>query len=193
DALNIIGHSVRWRAGDEIVIAADEFPSVRLAWQPAVDAGAILRLLPISDEATREETLLAAVSDKTRMLVVSHVHSMAGTCLDLDRLGRHCRANNTLFVVDGIHAMGATPTRLNNVDAYVSGVFKWMLAGFGLSVCVLNAQIRHEMRPAFRGYLNQLPDDGVRFAHVNYPALFVLEASLEFLGGRIGWQTVHER
>src|SRR5690606_41940221 len=69
DALNIIGPSVRWRAGDEIVIAADEFPSVRLAWQPAVDAGAILRLLPISDEATREETLLAAVSEDRKSVV----------------------------------------------------------------------------------------------------------------------------
>lgn len=193
DALNIVGHSVRWQRGDEIVVADDEFPSVRLAWQSAIDAGAVIRLVPIAKESEREETLLDAVGKRTRMLVVSHVHSMTGTRLDLDRLGRHCRVHNALFVVDGIHALGATPTQMDNVDAYMSGVFKWLLAGFGLSVCVLRARIRKEMRPAFRGYLNQPPEDGMQFAHVNYPALYVLDASLDLLGEQIGWQAVHDR
>ncbi len=193
DALNIVGHSMRWQPGDEIVIADDEFPSVRLAWQSAVAAGAVIKLVPISNESEREETLLEAVGARTRMLVVSHVHSMTGTRLDLDRLGGHCRAHNVLFVVDGIHALGATPMQMDYVDAYMSGVFKWLLAGFGLSVCVLRERIRKEMRPAFRGYLNQPPDDSMQFAHVNYPALYVLDASLDLLGVQIGWRAVHDR
>jgi len=47
--------------------------------------------------------------------------------------------------------------------------------------------------PAFRGYLNQPPETGLQFAHVNYPALYVLDASLDLLGETVGWDTVHRR
>lgn len=193
DALNIVGHSVRWQPGDEIVVAEDEFPSVRLSWQAALEAGAQLRTVRIARESEREDALAAAVTDRTRLLVVSHVHSMTGTRLDLDRLGQVCRRHDALFVVDGIHALGAVPASLSCVDAYMAGVFKWMLAGFGLSVCVLRPRIRSQMKPAFRGYLNQPPDDAIQFAHVNYPGLYVLDASMKLLGEDIGWSAVWAR
>lgn len=193
DALNIVGHSIPWQQGDEIVVAEDEFPSVRLAWQAATDAGAQIRVVKVARETEREDAIAAAVNDRTRLLVVSHVHSMTGTCLDLDRLGKVCHAHDALFVVDGIHALGATPASLGHVDAYMAGVFKWMLAGFGLSVCVLRPRIRSQLRPAFRGYLNQPPENAIQFAHVNYPGLYVLDASMNLLGDEIGWSVVHGR
>lgn len=193
DALNIVGHSIDWRAGDEIVVASDEFPSVRLAWEGALRAGAKVRQIKIASETEREEALLAALTPSTRMLVVAHVHSIAGTKLDLDRLGAACREKGILFVVDGIHALGATPVSLAQVDVYVSGVFKWLLAGFGVAVCVVRDRARACMRPAFRGYLNPSPEDGLQFAHVNYPGLFALGASLELMGGTLGWSLVQSR
>lgn len=193
DALNIIGHSIQWRASDEIVMADDEFPSVQVAWQAAEKAGATIRRISISSEAERQRQLADALTPRTRMLVVSHVHSMAGTRLDLDALGRLCRANGTLFVVDGIHAFGAVPPTLDQVDIYMAGVFKWMLAGFGLSVCVVREAVRSELAPAFRGYLNQPPEQGLQFAHINYPGVYVLDATLDLFGKTIGWENVHRR
>lgn len=193
DALNIVGHSIDWRRGDEIVVASDEFPSVRLAWEGALRAGARVRQIAIASEAEREEALLAALTSRTRVLVAAHVHSIAGTKLDLDRLGTACRKRDILFVVDGIHALGATPVSLTQVDVYVSGVFKWLLAGFGVAVCVVRDRARARMRPAFRGYLNQVPEDGLQFAHVNYPGLYALDASLELMGRTLGWDVVQTR
>lgn len=193
DGLNIIAHSIDWRPGDEIVVAGDEFPSVRFAWQVAERAGVIIKYVPVSDEGEREDALLNALSERTRVLVVSHVHSSTGTRLSLTRLGNACRRHDCLFVVDGIHALGATPVDLETVDVYISGVFKWLLAGFGLSICIIRERARKQLRPAFRGYLNQLPDNGMQFAHVNYPGLYALEASLELLGETIGWDAVYAR
>jgi cysteine desulfurase / selenocysteine lyase len=122
--------------------------------------------------------------------VAAHVHSITGTRLDLDRMGAACRERGCLFVVDGIHALGATPVPLAQVDVYASGVFKWLLAGFGLAVCIVRTRARERLQPAFRGYLNQPPDQGLQFAHHNYPAMYALEASLDLLGGTIGWDAV---
>jgi len=160
DALNIVAHSIDWSPGDEIVVAADEFASVRLAWQGAERAGATIKLVTIPREDEREDALIDALSTRTRVLVVAHVHSFTGTRLDLQRLGHACRRHDCLFVVDGIHALGATPVDLDMVDVYVSGVFKWLLSGFGVAIAIIRERARRELRPAFRGYLNQPPDNG---------------------------------
>lgn len=193
DALNIVGYSVDWCAGDEVVVAEDEFPSVRLAWQAAERAGGRIKLVAIPSESEREAALIDALSANTRVLAVAHVHTLTGTKLDLDKLGAACRRRDCLLVVDGIHALGATPVGLENVDVYVSGVFKWLLAGFGLAVCVVRDRARNRMHPAFRGYRNQPPDNGMQFSHENYPGLYALEASLQLLGDTIGWETVYAR
>lgn len=193
DALNLVAHCLQWQPGDEVVVAADEFPSVRLAWGAAERAGATLVQVPVANEAQRADALLNALSPRTRVLVVSHVHSFTGTRLDLDRLGAACRERDCLLVVDGIQALGATPVSLRHVDVYMSGAIKWLLAGFGIAVGVVRERARQRMRPAFRGSMNPPPDAGLQFAHFNYPAAYVLEASLLLLGDELGWDTVYGR
>lgn len=192
DALNLVAHSVPWQPGDEVVFADDDFPSVRLAWLAAERAGAVLKPVRIPSEAERTAALIAAITPRTRLLATAHVQSASGTRVDLDRIGRACHAQGALFVVDGIHALGATPVPLDHVDVYAAGMFKWMLAGFGLSVCVLRPRARAMLRPAFRGYLNPAEGDGFQFAHVNYPGLFALDVSMELMGG-LGWEAIHHR
>lgn len=192
DALNLVAHSMPWTPGDEVVFAEDDFPSVRLAWLSAERAGAVLKPVPIPSEAERTEALIAAITPRTRLLATAHVQSATGTRVDLDRIGQACHAQGALFVVDGIHALGATPVPLDHVDVFVAGVFKWMLAGFGLSVCVLRPQARAVLRPAFRGYLNPGEGDGFQFAHVNYPGLFALDCAMDLMGG-LGWDFIHRR
>lgn len=193
DALNQVALGLDWSQGDEVVFADDDFPSVRVAWQVAKRFGAVLRPISIPDEARRAEVLTEAISPRTKVVAASHVHSFTGTRLDLDLVGRACRAREVLFVVDGIHGLGATPVSLENVDVYASGVFKWLLAGFGVSVLVLRPTARLRMRPAFRGYMNEAEPDTFQFAHANYPGLYVLDASLNLLGGTFGWEAIHRR
>lgn len=202
-SLNILGLSIDWKPGDQIVFADDEFPSIQMAWQWAEKAGAELRPVSVDSEQTREQQLIDALRPQTRMLVVGHAHSVTGTRLDLDRIGKECRQKGVIFVVDGIQAFGAVPPTMDYVDAYVSGLHKWMLSGFGIGVCIIKKHLRAELNPGFRGYLN-LPsnvsirnypmptaDKDLQFAHVNYLGVYTLDASLELLDSVIGWDRVH--
>lgn len=193
DALNIISHSMEWKTGDEIVVVDDDFPSTRGAWQVAEKSGAKIRKISIDSEPERGAQIAEALTPKTRLLAVSHVHSIAGTRLDLEQLGARCRESNTLFVVDGIHGFGALRPTLGKVDAYMSGAFKWMLAGFGIAVCVIKHRLREHLLPSFRGYLNEPPSSELQFAHVNYPGIYTLDASLVLMGETIGWETIYKR
>ncbi|VWX62926.1 Selenocysteine lyase/Cysteine desulfurase [Burkholderiales bacterium 8X] len=190
DGLNLASHSIDFRKGDRIVLADDEFPSVALIWAAAERAGAELVRVKIPTEVERQSALLEAVDGRTRVLAVSQTHSSTGTTVDLDALARHCHAQGALLMVDGIQALGAVSTRLDQVDIYISSFFKWMLSGFGFGVLVTSPRARQAMTPAWRGYANMDDPTQLQYAHVNIPALYGLDATLD-LFEEIGWDAVY--
>ena len=192
EGLNLAAHSLQFRAGDRIVCAEDEFPSVARIWRNAEQAGAQVVRVRIPREEDRQACLMAAAVHGTRVLAVSHTHSGTGTTLDLATLGRHCRRRGTLFMVDGIQALGAVPVDLGLVDIYASSFFKWMLSGFGFGVLVTSARAREALVPAWQGYANMDDAGQLQYAHVNTPALYGLDATLDVLES-IGWDTIHAR
>jgi cysteine desulfurase/selenocysteine lyase len=192
EGLNLAALSLRFQAGDRIVMAADEFPSVARIWESARRAGAELVAVKIPSETERQSALLAALDERTRVLVVSQTHSSTGTTVDLAALGRACREHDALLMVDGIQALGAVPTDLSLVDIYASSFFKWMLSGFGVGVLVANERARAAMEPAFQGYANMHDPAQLQYAHVNVPAMYGLDATLDFFQG-VGWPLVYQR
>jgi cysteine desulfurase / selenocysteine lyase len=192
EVLNLAASSVDWRPGDEVVVAADDFPSVVWPWVRAEAAGGRLVRVDPGAEEQREDRLLAALTPRTRVMCVSHVHTVTGTRLDVDRLGRACREAGAVLVVDGIQALGAIPLDLTHVDVYASAVFKWMLSGFGTGIGVFRDRARELLTPAYRGYRNAPPSTAFEYSDPNYPGLYVLDATMEYLEG-VGWPRVFDR
>lgn len=192
EGLNLAAQSLRWQTGDRIVMAADEFPSVARVWQSARRAGAEVIEVQIPREGDRSAALLDALDSRARVLVVSQTHSSTGTTLDLAQLTRRCREHGTLLMVDGIQALGAVPVDVSAVDIYAASFFKWMLSGFGVGVLITSARARAAMEPAFRGYANMDDPSLLQYAHVNIPAMYGLDATLDFFEA-IGWDLVFRR
>ena len=199
EGLNLAAHSLRLPPGSRVLMAADEFPSLVGAWSRARPAGVEVVPVAIGDEAGREAALLAALASSPGaqgsgacVLAVSQTHWSTGTTLDLPRLGRACRERGALLMVDGMQALGAVPTDLSLVDVYAASFFKWMLSGFGIGVLVSSARARALMDAAFRGYGNLDDPAQLQYAHVNIPAVYGLDATLDFFD-RIGWPLVYRR
>lgn len=192
DGLNLAANSLQFQAGDRIVCAQDEFPSALGIWKAAMRQGAELVLVPVPNEEERQARLLEAARAGTKVLVVSHTHPNTGTTLDLAALGRHCREHGILLMVDGIQALGAVPTCLEDVDIYSAAFFKWMLSGFGFGMLVTSERARDLMKPIWQGYANMDDERQLQYAHVNSPALYGLDATLDLFES-IGWDTVHGR
>lgn len=192
EVMNLAAASMPWAAGDEIVYPAGDFPTVTLPWSSALAAGAHPVAVEIHDEASRTDAIVAAIGERTRMVAVTHVNATTGTRIDLDRLGDACRAVGGLLVVDGIEALGAIPVDLARVDVYGSGVFKWLLSGFGTAIGVFRERAMAQLTPAYRGYANPAPSRRFEYSEPNFPGLAVLDATLAYLDG-LGWPTIYER
>jgi cysteine desulfurase/selenocysteine lyase len=192
EALNLVAHAIHILPGEEVVFAADEFPSVRLAWERHRQAGVDLRPVSITKEEERTSAIAAAVGARTRVVCVSHVHWCTGTRVDLRQLKDACRPYGAMLVVDGVQAAGAVDVDASIADVYAGSVFKWFLSAFGVAFLAIRKELELRLDPAFRGYTNEPPSRALRYAHINYPGLTVLHASLNYLES-IGWSHIYGR
>lgn len=192
DVINLAANSVRWQPGDEVVVAADDFPSVIWPWQVAEAHGGRVIRVPVPQEEQREELLISQLTPRTRALAVTHVNAVTGTRVDLERLGRACREVGAVLVVDGIEALGAVDVDLSYVDVYGAAVFKWLLSGFGTSIAYFGQRARDLLEPAFRGYRNVPPSTSFEYSDPNYPGIYVLGPTLEYLEN-LGWSAIYDR
>ncbi len=104
--------------------------------------GRELRTITIPTRATSADELVDAVvkglSDKTRLLLISHVTTGTGLILPIERIAKETRRRGIVMVVDGAHGPGSTDldfSKLGDVDFYGGNLHKWMMGpkgtGFG--------------------------------------------------------------
>jgi cysteine desulfurase / selenocysteine lyase len=190
EALNLVAQSLPLERGDRVVVADDEFPSVVQAWLSWQSKGVEIVHVPIAHESERTQLLCEAIGPSVRALAVSHVHWRTGTRVDLDQISARCREYDCRLIVDGVQAVGAVPVQAGIADAYCASVFKWLLSGFGLGFVTVSERLAAELQPVLRGYNNEPPSRSVRYGHINYPGIYTLQASLEFMRN-IGWDAIY--
>jgi cysteine desulfurase/selenocysteine lyase len=136
EGLSVIAHGFPWERGDNVVIAAEEFPSNRIVWESLTPRGIEVRTVPLSETDQPEAALLDAADGRTRLLSISTVQYGTGLRSDLAVLGAACRARGIAFCVDAIQGLGVVPHDVEamHIDFLVADGHKWLLGPEGLAV-----------------------------------------------------------
>ncbi len=147
EALSVIASGLDWRAGDNVVGFAGEFPSNRIPWQALAGEGVEARWVPLDGEDP-EGALLACCDARTRLVTVSSVQFARGLRIDLERIGAARRARGWLFCVDAIQSLGALPFDVEAIgaDFVVADGHKWMLGPEGLALFHSRPEARDALR-----------------------------------------------
>jgi cysteine desulfurase / selenocysteine lyase len=156
--LHLIAAGLDLQPDDQVVVAANDFPSDILPWLLFRDRGVEVRMIEPEDEVLSPEEVEAALTDRTRVVCLSWVHPFSGRVLDLGRVGRICRGRGVWFVVNGSQAIGVRPADVARlpVDAMVSVGFKWLCGPYGTGVCWLRPALRDTLRPTKLYWLSAL-------------------------------------
>ena len=198
EGLNQAVKAVPWRAGDNVVFADLEYPSLIYPAAVLGELGVEPRVLKTRSHYLSLDELARAVDKRTRLVLVSQVSYLTGQRVDLARCAEIARAAGAWLAVDATHALGAAPVPGRLCDFVVSSCYKWLLATHGVGIFAYDPARVGDIEPATMGWHSVLHrggfDDPLKMplrpdasrleaGNPNFLGLFVLDNAL----------AVHER
>jgi cysteine desulfurase / selenocysteine lyase len=151
--INIVAHGWRWRPGENVVVAANEFPSNLLPWRLLQERGVEVRCIEGKEDELIDR-LIAAVDQKTRITTLSWVHYLSGYRADLARVGEEVHRRGSLFMVDAIQGLGAFPLSVRSlpIDFLAADGHKWMLGPEGAGLLYIRQEHLDSLQPIMAGW-----------------------------------------
>lgn len=149
-----VAANIRLQPGEEILVLEEQFPSNYYSWQRlAEEQGAVLRKV---GHPNPTEQLLEGISEKTRVLAISHNHWADGHLLDLKALRAATRRVGALMIIDGTQSVGALPFDVSELDpdALICAGYKWLMGPYSIGVAYFGPYF-DEGKPIEENWLNR--------------------------------------
>ncbi|MFM8273838.1 MAG: aminotransferase class V-fold PLP-dependent enzyme [Gemmata sp.] len=147
--ISVIAEGFPWKAGDNVVLAAEEYPANQYAWMNLAHRGVEVRRVASRGSRLSIDDILSAMDTRTAVLTVSSVEFASGFRNDLDALGALCRQSGTFFFVDAIQSLGAAPLDVQQtpIDALAADGHKWMLGPEGAGIGYIRREWVEKLHP----------------------------------------------
>ncbi|MDQ2663838.1 MAG: aminotransferase class V-fold PLP-dependent enzyme [Candidatus Eremiobacteraeota bacterium] len=141
---------------NEVVYEALQFPSLTYVWTEWQRYGAKPRIVPSDDGRTVEtERIIAAITEKTVIAVLSHAYYVSGALCDIRAVARHCRSVGALLCVDAYQTTGVYPYDVTelDLDLVTGGSHKWLCGGPGCGWLYVKPSLNALLEPAVTGWM----------------------------------------
>jgi len=208
--VNAVLRSLDLDRHDELLVTTHEYNASRNALEYVAGiAGAKVVAVDVpfplhsSDEIV--ERVLAAVTDRTRLLLIDHVTSQTGLIFPIARIIEELNRRGVDTLVDGAHAPGMLPLNLDALGAayYTGNLHKWVCAPKGAAFLYVRENRRLGIRPVVISHgANAKRTDRSRF-HLEFDwpgtfdptAILSVPAALQFMASLVpgGWPEVMRR
>lgn len=141
-----------WQAGDEVVVAVNDFPTNVYLWTQAARRNGGKRILVKgARHAATTDEILNSITPRTRIVSVSLVDFGSGEIIDLARLGPVCRDRGIFLAVDATQAVGVMPVdaAAPGVSLLTSACYKWLLGPYGGGFACLAPDWADRIEPSY--------------------------------------------
>ena len=138
ESLDTIISGMDWKKGDEAVFAIHDYGAMRnqfalMARRYGIKNNVVtVPLHPFSDEEI-VDVYAAAITEKTRLLMVCHMINITGHILPVRKICDMAHARGVAVMVDGAHAVGHIQVDMKALDCdyYGSSLHKWTSVPLG--------------------------------------------------------------
>ncbi|MEZ6136292.1 MAG: aminotransferase class V-fold PLP-dependent enzyme [Pirellulaceae bacterium] len=153
--INLIAEGFPWKAGDNVVVPENEFPSNLLPWRNLARRGVELRTVkvPPSGEIT-PDAIRQVVDHRSRLIAISWVGFTSGFRIDVAKFVELAHDCGCLLMLDAIQGLGAFPlnVRDTNVDFFCADGHKWMLGPEGAGLMYIKQEHLNLLEPLGLGW-----------------------------------------
>lgn len=131
DSINLVAQGLSksfLKSGDEIIVGSYEHHSNILPWQLwAEEKGGHLKPIPLlNDQSLDYAAMEGLVTDRTKLIVITHVSNSLGLITDLDKITALAKKHGLAVLLDGAQSAPHMPVDLSRigVDFFVCSAHK---------------------------------------------------------------------
>lgn len=155
EAFQTVLRGMAWQAGDEILITEEEEAALLLPALHLRDRhGVRVIKLPLVDSVDEQMTLFCeAVSERTRLVAVSHVTTDRGFRLPVQQICDESRRRSIPTFLDLAHSAGLSPVSLHELGCDYAGLlsYKWMYSPYAAGALYVRKDRIDELQVTYAG------------------------------------------
>jgi isopenicillin-N epimerase len=197
--LNIVARSLPLKPGDQILTTDHEYSALEKTWaficrKTGAEVVVVKVPLPLTSEAAFTETIVAGMTDQTRVLFLSHITSPTALVFPIENAIAEARRRGIWSVIDGAHTPGHIPLALDamGADFYSGNCHKWLMTPKGSAFLYARPEVQHLIDPLVvsHGWTADSKAPGALGAFGNSP--FIDEIEMQGTRDPSAWLSVPE-
>lgn len=204
--VNIVARSFDLQPGDEVLTTDQEYGNLNQMWEYLCakrKARYVHRTvkLPIQSKEEVIEAIWSGVTDRTKVLYLSHITSPTAITLPIKELCALARERGIVSLIDGAHAPGQMDLNMHDLgcDFYTGNCHKWMLTPKGSAFLYARREMHKVVEPlVVSGGWRSFEDRATFIDEQQYngtrdvSAFLAVPTALDFME-RHNWAAVRER
>lgn len=154
EGICFVAEGLDWRPGDNVVIAAEEYPSNVYPWLNLTPRGVEVRMVPSRGACIEIDDIRDRIDARTRIVSLSMVEFASGFRNDLDAVGELCRSRGVFFMVDAIQGLGVFSLDVSRtpIDFLAADGHKWLLGPEGAGLFYIRPELVERLHPISVGW-----------------------------------------
>tara|TARA_B100000700_G_C14984952_1_gene828353 strand:+ start:292 stop:1437 length:1146 start_codon:yes stop_codon:yes gene_type:complete len=153
-AINMVAKSLDINKHDEILTTSHEYGALVKMWKFICNQNKAKYIefdpiLPLQSKSDFLEGFLNNITDKTKIIFISHITSATALIFPVKEICDEARKRGILSIIDGAHAPAHIDLSIKDInpDIYVGACHKWMLSPKGASFIYAKKDIQKILKP----------------------------------------------
>ena len=172
ESLDMIIGGINWNAGDEAVMAEQDYGSMlEMFKQVAKRYGVVNKIVSVPNHPSSDEEIVNlyanAITGKTRLLMISHMINITGHILPVRKICDMAHSKGVDVMVDGAHAFAHIQYKIPDLhcDYYGASLHKWLSTPLGAGILYVKKENISKIWPLLAEG-DRKPGDITRLNHI---------------------------